>query len=347
MGERTDNNSMDNKEQPKRKILLMGSEKSGKTSMFSIIFTQICPIETSLFENTKSISLNKIIFSGGEFIELNDCGGKEKYIKEYTTIKNDNNNENNIFKNVFSFIFVISAENQHFKNNPNNNTDTNSISINQDKDFSFLQQCISLLKESSPDANIFILVNKMDKETSKNRDLIHKNEKNIMEKLQNFNPKTKIKFYYTSIWDESLYTPWRQIMSDTILKNIKIQNGLQSLLKACDADDIFLIEKNTFLCIYSVNNGMNKKIEEKIQKKISFLLKKLKLSIRKFKADFNYIRIKMNNIMVYFSEFINYSYIMILCQRPKINCAFLETNISILKNKLENIGERTLSISQK
>ena len=89
----------------------------------------------------------------------------------------------------------------------------------------------------------------MDKETSKNRDLIHKNEKNIMEKLQNFNPKTKIKFYYTSIWDESLYTPWRQIMSDTILKNIKIQNGLQSLLKACDADDIFLIEKNTFLCI--------------------------------------------------------------------------------------------------
>ena len=81
----------------------------------------------------------------------------EKYIKEYTTIKNDNNNENNIFKNVFSFIFVISAENQHFKKNPNNNTDTNSISINQDKDFSFLQQCISLLKESSPDANIFIL----------------------------------------------------------------------------------------------------------------------------------------------------------------------------------------------
>ncbi len=82
MGERTDNNSMDNKEQPKRKILLMGSEKSGKTSMFSIIFTQICPIETSLFENTKSISLNKIIFSGGEFIELNDCGGREKYNKQ-------------------------------------------------------------------------------------------------------------------------------------------------------------------------------------------------------------------------------------------------------------------------
>ena len=186
MGERTDNNSMDNKEQPKKKILLMGSEKSGKTSMFSIIFTQICPIETSLFENTKSISLNKIIFSGGEFIELNDCGGREKYIKEYTTIKNDNNNENNIFKNVFSFIFVISAENQHFKNNPKNNTDTNSISINQDKDFSFLQQCISLLKESSPDANIFILVNKMDKETSKNRDLIHKNEKKYNGKITKF-----------------------------------------------------------------------------------------------------------------------------------------------------------------
>ena len=54
------NNSMDNKEQPKKKILLMGSEKSGKTSMFSIIFTQICPIETSLFENTKSRRIYRI-----------------------------------------------------------------------------------------------------------------------------------------------------------------------------------------------------------------------------------------------------------------------------------------------
>ncbi len=83
-----------------------------------------------------------------------------------------------------------------------------------------------------------------------------------------------------------------------------------------------------------------KKKENRI-KKISFLIKKLKLAIRKFKADFSCIKMKMNNIMVYFEEFNNYSYIMILSQRPKINCAVLEINISILKKKLQKGEQNT------
>ena len=317
------------KKQPRRKILLMGNEKSGKTSMFSLIFTHVYPIETTLFESTQSISLNKIIFSGGEFIELNDCGGKEKYINEYLTIKKD------IFENVFSFIFVINAESHQIKNNPNNN-DINPT--NSNKDLDYLQQCINLLNKSSPYANIFILVNKMDKAPVRYRKLMfEKNKQEVMQtlqKIEHFNSKNKIKFYETSIWDESIYIPWREIMCDKVLKNTKIQKGLQYLLEACDADEIFLIEKNTFLCIYSVDNGQNEQKENRI-KKISFLIKKLKLAIRKSKADFSCIKIKMNKIMVYFEEFNNYSYIMILSQRPKINCAVLEINISILKNKLE------------
>ena len=318
-----------NKEQIKRKILLMGSEKSGKTSIFSLIFTHVYPIETTLFNSTESISLNKIFFSGGEFIEFNDCGGKEKYIKEYF------NNKKVIFESVFSFIFVINAENHKMKNN--NSKNNNSISSNSNKDLDFLEQCINYLNKSSPYASIFILINKMDKAPIKYRKLIfEKNKQEIMQKLQkieHFNSKNKIKFYGTSIWDESIYMPWREIMSDKVLKNTKIEKGLKYLLEACEADEIFLIEQNTFLCIYSVHNGQNEKKEERI-KKISFLIKKLKLAIRKCKADFSCIKMKMNNILVYFEEFINHSYIMILSQRPKINCAVLEINISILKRKL-------------
>ena len=327
-----------NKKQPRRKILLMGSEKSGKTSMFSLIFTHVYPIETTLFESTQSISLNKIIFSEGEFIELNDCGGKEKYIKEYLTIKKD------IFENVFSFIFVISAESHQLKKNSNNNNNADISISNSNKDLDYLQQCINLLNKSSPYANIFIIVNKMDKAPVKYRKLMfEKNKQEVMQILQNlehFNSKNKIKFYETSIWDESIYIPWREIMCDKVLKNTKIQKGLQFLLEACDADEIFLIEKNTFLCIDSVDNGQIEKKENRI-KKISFLIKKLKLAIRKFKADFSCIKMKMNNIMVYFEEFNNYSYIMILSQRPKINCAVLEINISILKKKLQKGEQNT------
>ena len=328
MDERTDINQKNNKEQTKRKIILMGNEKSGKTSIFSLIFTHINPIETTLFDSTESISLNKIFFSGGEYIEFNDCGGKEKYIQEYF------NNKKVIFENVLSFIFVINAENHQNKNYSKNNINDSS---NSNKDLDYLEQCINLLNKSSPYANIFILINKMDKAPIKYRKLIfEKNKKEIMQKLQkfeHFNSKNKIKFYGTSIWNESIYMPWREIMSDNVLKNIKIQKGLKYLLEACDADEIFLIEQNTFLCIYSVDNGQNEKKEERI-KKISFLIKKLKLAIRKCKADFSSIKMKMNNIMIYFEEFINYTYMIILSQRPKINCAVLEINISILKRKL-------------
>ena len=48
---------------------------------------------------------------------------------------------------------------------------------------------------------------------------------------------------------------------------------------------------------------------------------------------------KMNNIMVYFEEFNNYSYILILIQRPKTNYTLLEMNISLLKRKLNKSGK--------
>ena len=335
MGERRESYIKKNKKEPKKKILLMGNEKAGKTSMFSMIFTNVYPIETTLLENTESISLNKIIFFGGEFIELNDCGGKEKYIKEYLTIKKD------IFKNVFSFIFVINAQSHQMKNNTDNNNN-NSNNSNLNKDIDFLQQCINLLNNSSPYANIYILLNKTDTIMAKYRKIMfEKSKQEIMQKLQkieHFNSKNKIKFYGTSIWDESLYAPWREIMCDKVIKNIKIEKGLKYLLEACDADEIFLIEKNTFLCIYSVDNGKNEKKEIRI-KKISFLIKKFKLAIRKCKADFCCIRMKMNNIMVYFEEFNNYSYILILIQRPKTNYTLLEMNISLLKRKLNKSGK--------
>ena len=59
------------------KIILLGEKNVGKTSIFSMIFTNIYPRETSYFESTKSISQSQIIFSGGELIEFGDCGFEE------------------------------------------------------------------------------------------------------------------------------------------------------------------------------------------------------------------------------------------------------------------------------
>ena len=106
------------------------------------------------------------------------------------------------------------------------------------------------------------------------------------------------------------------------------------LLEACDADEIFLFELNTFLCICSVDNGKNKNIEERT-KKISFLIKKSKQALRSNNSDFSSLKMKLKNIMAYFEEFTKYSYIMVLSRKPKINYEFLSLNIYFLRERLE------------
>ena len=323
---------------PNNKIILVGDKNYGKTSIFSMIFTNIYPSETSYFESTNSISKSQIIFSGGELVELDDCGFEEKTNNKEYYIKPD------VFENVSTLIFVINAELQKINtdNDNNNIKNINSNNINNtDDDFSdfykikknnLLEISLQLLIEKSPKANIYIFIHKMD------TILINKREALFEEKKQEINQKLNKmnlngKFFATSIWDGSLYVPWREIMSNMVINKNKLEKGLSFLLEASDLDEVFLFERNTLLCIYSVDKG---KVENKVErtKKISILIKKIKQSLRKCKAGFSFLKMRLNNIMVYIEEFTKYSYIMILSQNPKINYELLSLNIYILRKTL-------------
>ena len=321
---------------PNNKIILVGDKNSGKTSIFSMIFTNIYPSETSYFESTNSISKSQIIFSGGELVELDDCGFEEKTNNKEYYIKPD------VFENVSTLIFVINVESQKINTDNNNINNINSDNINNnDDDFSdfykikknnLLEISLQLLIEKSPKANIYIFIHKMD------TILINKREALFEEKKQEINQKLNKmnlngKFFATSIWDGSLYVPWREIMSNMVINKNKLEKGLSFLLEASDLDEVFLFERNTLLCIYSVDKG---KVENKVErtKKISILIKKIKQSLRKCKAGFSFLKMRLNNIMVYIEEFTKYSYIMILSQNPKINYELLSLNIYILRKTL-------------
>ena len=319
------------------KIILVGEKNSGKTSIFSMIFTNIYPSETSYFESTKSISKSQIIFSGGELVELDDCGFEEETNNTDYYIKPD------IFENVSTLIFVINAEPQKISTDNNNNTnniDSNNNNIN-DNDFSdfykikknnLFEKCLQLLIEKSPKANIYIFIHKMDTILlNKRENLFEEKKQEINQKLNKLNLNGII--FATSIWDGSLYVPWREIMSNMVINKNKLEKGLSFLLEASDLDEVFLFERNTLLCIYSVDKNKNKNKVERT-KKISILFKKIKQALRKCKAGFGCLKMRLNNIMVYIEEFTKYSYIMVLSQNPKINYELLSLNIYILKKTL-------------
>ena len=320
------------------KIVLIGEKRVGKTSIFSMIFTNIYPSETSYLESTQSISHNQIIYSGGELIELDDCGF-EQYTENEYYIKAE------AFENVSTLIFVINAEPPKENSNScipitnnekydDNIIDNYFIDLQKINKNNFLENCLKLLSEKSPKANVYIFIHKMDTILmDKRKNIFEGKKEEINQKLIKMNLTSKI--FATSIWDGSLYVPWREIMSDMVLNKIKLEKGLNFLLESSNADEIFLFERNTLLCICSVDKGKDINKEERT-KKISILIKKIKQALRKNNEGFSTLKMRLNNIMVYIEEFTKYSYIMIISQKPKINYELLSLNIYILKKKLLN-----------
>ena len=321
------------------RIILVGEKNSGKTSIFSMIFTNLYPSETSFFESTQSISKNQIIFSGGELIELYDCGFEEKIEKNELYLNTEP------FENISTLIYVLSIEPPKHTINSNDNSFNNEISSNNNYDTDLYKKieknnlfdiCMQLLIEKSPKAKIYILIHKIDTISIDKRKNIFEEKKNeINQKLFKLKLDSNSKIYATSIWDGSLYNPWREIMSDMVVNKKKLEKGLYYLLEACGSDEIFLFERSTLLCICSVDKGKNNNKDERT-KKISILFKKLKQVLRKNKTEFSCLKMKLNNILVYIEKFSKYCYIMILSQKPKINYEFLSLNIYILKKKFFN-----------
>lgn len=79
-----------------------------------------------------------------------------------------------------------------------------------DLDMSNYQECIKYLSIYSKNANIFILIHKMDRIKDSEKTLVFENKKNdIISVSQGLNIK---EVFATSIWDETLYKAWSNIV---------------------------------------------------------------------------------------------------------------------------------------
>jgi Ras-related GTP-binding protein A/B len=93
-----------NKTSNTTKILLMGKQKVGKTSMRSMIFSNTAPKDTCMLEWTNEVNESRIKFMGCMTLNLFDCGGQPDFMKNYFELKRPQ-----IFTNVGILIFVLEA----------------------------------------------------------------------------------------------------------------------------------------------------------------------------------------------------------------------------------------------
>jgi len=84
--------------------------------------------------------------------------------------------------------------------------------------------------------------------------------------------------FATSIWDETLYKAWSEIVQSLIPNLSNVQANLQKFCEICDCDEIVLFEKTTFLIIA---HHESKKHKDKLRfERMSNIMKQFKLSCR-------------------------------------------------------------------
>ncbi|QID87032.1 GTP-binding protein gtr1 [Saccharomyces pastorianus] len=269
----------------RKKLLLMGRSGSGKSSMRSIIFSNYSAFDTRRLGATIDVEHSHLRFLGNMTLNLWDCGGQDVFMENYFTKQKDH-----IFQMVQVLIHVFDVESTEVL-----------------KDIEIFAKALKQLRRYSPDAKIFVLLHKMDLvQLDKREELFQIMMKNLSETSSEFGFPNLIGFP-TSIWDESLYKAWSQIVCSLIPNMSNHQTNLKKFKEIMNAMEIILFERTTFLVICS-SNGENSNhddgsnngtvlLDPKRFEKISNIMKNFKQSCTKLKSGFKTL-ILNNNIYV-------------------------------------------------
>ena len=167
---------------------------------------------------------------------------------------------------------------------------------------------------------------------NKKQSVYEKRQKEISDRVKNF----PLKCFATSIWEFSLYKAWTDIVSSLVIDMDLLKNSLNKFAEACNADEVILFEKSTFLltCHYS-----DKIISDDQRfEKISHIIKKFKLSCINSKLQFQAMTIKTKNFTTYLNEFTKSTYIMMIFDKSNADIEELvKINIDLAKHAFESV----------
>lgn len=311
---------MEDKDSDKvQKVLLMGRAGSGKTSMRSIIFANYLARDTYRFTFTVDINRSRVRFLGNLVLSLWDCGGQGLFMEQYFLSQKDQ-----IFKNVEVLIYVFEV-----------------VSNEPEKDMDYYKSCLSALKDLSKTAKIFCLIHKMDLVNDTMRDKVfQQKEQEILSVSEGF----KVTCFKTSIWDETLYKAWSDIVN-ILLPNVSdLKLKLSDFCNASSADEVVLFEKYTFLVIANHDNIGHK--DGHRFEKISNIIKQFKLACIKTNFQFQSMTFKNSSFTAFVEEFTKSTYIMVIVSDPDVETEAISLNIKVSRDYFDSLVTSSLGTSE-
>jgi Ras-related GTP-binding protein A/B len=333
----------------KKKVLLMGRAHSGKTSMRSIIFANYLARDTTRLSPTHDVEHHHVRFLGDLVLNLWDCGGQDSFYENYFE-----RDRETIFRAVELLIYVFDIESE-----------------SPESDFDHFCGVLQAIEESSPDARIFVLVHKMDLVAEEDREAILEDRKRLIEESCKACGVMQFQCFGTSIWDETLYKAWSEIVTNLIPNISLLETQLNNFCRVCDADEVVLFERATFLVIshaqaadpadkesaaipssvtahdnlldneaWPVHYKRTTHFDAHRFEKISNIVKQFKLSCGKAQSQFQAMQVRNSRFSAFIDAFTQNTYIMVIVSNPQVATAATLLNIQNARHHFEKFIPR-------
>lgn len=319
----------------------MGKAHSGKTSMRSIIFANYLARDTTRLSPTLDVEHHHVRFLGDLVLNLWDCGGQDAFFESYFE-----RDRETIFRSVELLIYVFDIESE-----------------TPEKDFDHFSGVLEAIEENSPDARVFVLIHKMDLVAEEDRESILEDRKQLISESCMSRGVQHFSCYGTSIWDETLYKAWSEIVTNLIPNISLLESHLQNFTRLCDADEVVLFERATFLVIAQAqmvesNGGTSQDdsidpaagndeliASNHVQRtahfdahrfeKISNIVKQFKLSCGKAQSQFQGMEVRNSRFVAYIDAFTANTYIMVIVSNPAVHTKATILNIQNAREHFE------------
>lgn len=230
------------------------------------------------------------VFKSDSFI-LTTSARQDGFTESYLT-----HQRSHVFASVAVLIFVFDVESREF------NADlVNYASI------------VTALHENSPQARIFVLIHKMDLVTTERRDAVLKERSSHIRQVsiengfggQGKGSGQEVEFWGTSIWDQSLFKAWTQVIYHLVPNAGAIESILNQLADVIHAHELILYERTTCLMVTHVSRPLESRNNPSTDRfeKLSSILKSHKQSVAKHtglpagSANFAELQIKTGKYM--------------------------------------------------
>lgn len=123
-----------------------------------------------------------------------------------------------------------------------------------ERDFHTYVQVIKSLEQFSPNAAVFCLIHKMDLIQIESREAVFE-ERRLMITRSSRSYAKGVTSYPTTIWDQSLYKAWGNIVNSLIPNMNVIEDYLEYLAESIEAQEVVLFEQSTFLAVKHVRTA--------------------------------------------------------------------------------------------